>query len=395
MSDKKSHDYFFSEDYNKDYQIKRKMKEFEKNKKIKDSKNREEFSPIKKLNRKVSIFLDSKKIDLSEDEKKKKIGIIITTLILITLITTSYYFLIYEPAQKELNIAKNNKLNELNSLYTGPLAYSSDVIELKNKIKNSKDTFEVELIDILGPATKSWQIYQKNSINSNKDPFNRTMLTYKTNNTKNIIMNITDAQKFVKENDANVLSNIKFEKPNTVAVPILISRLQASGGLLTIGSIVDIYTISENNNTNYTLNSNKKELDISGCTVLAIIRCEESGEIESEYIKSHNIIQGNITNPNENSEIFKTNVEEMLKGAVVGGYDESNTVNLLDGYGLKLSNYEREINLGDLDSQYILLVEIPKDKVNYILKNMNQIILTIPTQNAPDWMVEEISNVYK
>lgn len=361
MSDKKSHDYFFSEDYNKDYQIKRKMKEFEKNKKIKDSKNREEFSPIKKLNRKVSIFLDSKKIDLSEDEKKKKIGIIITTLILITLITTSYYFLIYEPAQKELNIAKNNKLNELNSLYTGPLAYSSDVIELKNKIKNSKDTFEVELIDILGPATKSWQIYQKNSINSNKDPFNRTMLTYKTNNTKNIIMNITDAQKFVKENDANVLSNIKFEKPNTVAVPILISRLQASGGLLTIGSIVDIYTISENNNTNYTLNSNKKELDISGCTVLAIIRCEESGEIESEYIKSHNIIQGNITNPNENSEIFKTNVEEMLKGAVVGGYDESNTVNLLDGYGLKLSNYEREINLGDLDSQYILLVEIPKD----------------------------------
>ena len=39
-----------------------------------------------------------------------------------------------------------------------------------------------------------------------------------------------------------VLSKIKFEKPNTVSVPILVSRLQAGAGLVNVGSVVDIYT---------------------------------------------------------------------------------------------------------------------------------------------------------
>ena len=59
-----------------------------------------------------------------------------------------------------------------------------------------------------------------------------------------------------------------------------------------------------------------------------------------------------------------------------------------------MSNCEREINLGDLDAQYIVLVEIPSDKTNFVLENMEQIIMTIPTTNAPDWMVNEISSTY-
>ena len=65
---------------------------------------------------------------------------------------------------------------------------------------------------------------------------------------------------------------------------------------------------------------------------------------------------------------------------------------MLKNYGLKLSNYEREINLGELDAQYLLLVETPSNKVNYMLNNMENIILTIPTKNAPSWMVEEIQS---
>ena len=42
----------------------------------------------------------------------------------------------------------------------------------------------------------------------------------------------------------------------------------------------------------------------------------------------------------------------------------------------------------------MLLVETPQDKVNFLLDNMNQIILTIPTTNAPSWMVSEINSTY-
>ena len=48
--------------------------------------------------------------------------------------------------------------------------------------------------------------------------------------------------KIVNENDAEILSKIKFDEPNTVSVPILISRLQAGAGLVNVGSVVDIYT---------------------------------------------------------------------------------------------------------------------------------------------------------
>ena len=68
---------------------------------------------------------------------------------------------------------------------------------------------------------------------------------------------------------------------------------------------------------------------------------------------------------------------------------------MLKNYGVKLSNYERQINLGDLDAQYMLLIEVPQDKVNYVINNMDSIVLTIPTSQAPDWMVNEISSTYQ
>lgn len=115
----------------------------------------------------------------------------------------------------------------------------------------------------------------------------------------------------------------------------------------------------------------------------------------NQNIVQHNIVQGNISNPNEDSKTFRTNVLEIIKSSIAGGNDGPSTLALLDDYGVRLSNCEREINLGDLDANYILLVEIPDEDVTYILENMDQIILTIPTRNAPDWMVNEISSTYK
>ena len=263
---------------------------------------------------------------------------------------------------------------------------------LENEINNARSKNEVESINILSPATKAWKSFHKKSINANLDPYNRTMATYTDNNTKNAIMPASEALTIVDENNAEVLSKIKYEKPNTVSVPILVSRLQAGAGLVNVGSVVDIYTSS-----NYTENgtpNNQTNPDIKGCTVVSIMRCEENGEIDSEYSKANTVVHGNNTNPNENTQTFKSNVLELLKGSIINGYNEKQTAELLQNYGIKLSNYERQINLGDLDAQYMLLVETPQDKVNFLLDNMDQIILTIPTTNAPSWMVNEINSTY-
>lgn len=355
-------------------------------------KEDEDLNKLKSFNEKLGKYLNSKQ-NIIENEDKKKIGMIITTLIILSLTISAYYFLIYEPSQEELNLAKTAKLNELHELYSGALTSSSEAMILENEINNAKSKEQINSINILSPATKDWKSFHKKSINANLDSYNRTMATYTNNNTKNAIIPASEAITIVDENNAEILSKIKFEKPNTVSVPILVSRLQAGAGLVNVGSIVDVYT-SSNDTTNESQN-NQTNPDIKGCTVVSIMRCEENGEIDSEYSKADTIVKGNNTNPNENTQTFKSNVLELLKGAIINGYDEKQTSQLLQHYGIKLSNYERQINLGDLDAQYMLLIETPQDKVNFLLDNMDQIILTIPTTNAPDWMVNEITSTYK
>jgi hypothetical protein len=213
------------------------------------------------------------------------------------------------------------------------------------------------------------------------------------NNSRNTIMPASEAIDFVNSNNVEKLSEVIFEKPNTVSVPIMVSRLQAGAGLVSVGSIVDIY--KNNNDTfNNSANTNKSEADVSGCTVLSIMRYEDNGEIDSEYSKGNTIVEGNNTNPNENTQTFTSNVLEMLKGAIIKGYDEKTTMDMLKDYGIKLSNYERQINLGDLDAEYMLLIEVPQDKVSFIINNMDSIVLTIPTTKAPSWMSTEINSTY-
>lgn len=357
---------------------------------LKKPAKKDELSPLKKLNHKIGVYLSPKTTKISDDEQKRKIGIIITTLILITLIITSYYFLIYQPQQENLSLMKTTKLNELHDLYSGPLVTSPNAATLESKINDARSTGELESVNILAPASKDWKSYQIKSINSNMDKYKRIMAVY-SNESKDIMMNEDEAIKIVNENDAHVLSKIKFETPNTVSVPILISRLQAGAGLINVGSVVDVYL-----NSNYTNETNEGNStpNISGCTVLSIMRYEENGEIDSEYSKSKVNVKGNDTYPRENTKSFSSNVLELLKGSIIKGYSEEETVEMLRDYGIKLSNYERQINLGDLDAQYMLLIETPQDKVSFILNNMENIVLTIPTSKAPKWMVDEIQYTY-
>lgn len=388
MNDKEPRDPLFPRGFKETQELKDQLKSDY----PKPHKKDDELTPLKKLNHKLGVYLSPKSTEITDDEQKRKIGVIITTLVLLTLIISAYYFIIYEPSQEELSFAKTTKLNELHDLYCGALTASPTALTLENQIEDARDVNEIERINILTPATKDWKSYHKKSIAINQDKFNRTMAVY-SNESKNMIMHEEEAVQIINGNDATVLSQISFEKPNTASVPVLVSRLQAGAGLVNVGSIVDIYT--NNNYTDDNETSNTTSPDISGCTVLSIMRYEDNGEIDSEYSTSHTLVKGNNTNPHENTKTFSSDVLELIKGSMLKGYSEKETFKILKNYGVKLSNYERQINLGDLDAQYMLLIEVPQDKVTFVLDNMDSIVLTIPTSQAPDWMVSEISETYQ
>ncbi|KZX15497.1 hypothetical protein MBCUT_14940 [Methanobrevibacter cuticularis] len=384
---------------------------------------------------------DFKKTFLSkdDDETKTMVGGAIFGLIIIVLLFSSYYFLIYSPSQDALAAAKTSKLNELNSLFKGPLALDNDAFVIKSQIESANSPEEAKSIDILRPATAKWREYHNRIINNAHDDFNRVMAVYEaTSNKKNVIMDVEDAHSFVDENDGTSLANLEFKKPDTVAVPILISRLQAGAGLLTVGSIVDIYSLNSESNqisdsksndqstdqndsqsgssessdqevSNDDSNSNSSYISsptssddkkisnspiISGATILAIMRSKDSGVIDANYIKTHITTNGDQINQIEDSKSFSTNVEEMLRGAITGGFNEKEIADLLNSYGLTLSNYERSSNIAEIDVQYLILVEVPREDVSFVINDMDNLILTIPTSYAPTWMVNELQDTY-
>ena len=108
---------------------------------------------------------------------------------------------------------------------------------------------------------------------------------------KRVIMRASDAQKIVNEADATVLANMMVQTPDTVAVPIMISRLQAAGGLIGVGSMVDVY-LNVNQTGNNTTTSQETTPRISGATVLAILRAKDSGSVDAslkvtEYFREY------------------------------------------------------------------------------------------------------------
>ncbi len=362
----------------------------------------------------------------SDTSSKKNFGLIAISLIILVLGASLFYFGIYQPFQNELNTEKTAKLNELNTLYKGPLALNSHVFTLENQIKDSYNVNEVKSIDILRSATEDWRKYHISKINAFEDQYGRIMMSYSENNSKKVLMPIDDASLFINENDAKILSNIEFGKVDTVITPIYISRLQATGGLISVGSIVDIYSLSSNS-TDYSSQSSEndnqdnssenssdsmvseestsaynsqnsetvtEEPNVSGATVLAILRSKDGGVIDSTFSKSTNLIKGNNTYPTEDSSSFSTDAEELLKSSIFNGHDNGALSSYLNSYGIKLSNYERLSNIGELDTDYLVLLEIPRSDVDFVINNMENLILTIPTEYAPNWAINELNETY-
>ncbi len=338
---------------------------------------------------------------IPEDDQRTLIGAAVFGLILIIIVAAGYYFLVYAPYQDALGNAKQIKIDEVNTYFTGPLALDPRKTLLLAEIDGAVTPDQALAVDVLGPATQAWREYQNQQINQKKDPYNRVMITYAATGQKNVIVKVGDAQTLVNEADASVLSNMVIRTPDTVAIPIIISRLQAAGGLINVGNSVDVYLLNatepqNQNQTNQTETEVKNEStpNISGATVLAILRARDSGVITANRTHAQDVAINQIIQSSSQSEAASSDVEQLLRAAASRNWDEDVVSNTLISYGWRLSDFERTSNLGELDAQYLLLLEVPRDDAIFLIRNMNNVILTVPTQQAPDWMIRELKAIY-
>ncbi|NLM02780.1 putative protein {ECO:0000313/EMBL:ADL58997,1} [Methanothermobacter wolfeii] len=329
---------------------------------------------------------------IPEEDQKTIVGAVVFGVILMILVGAGYYFLVYQPYQEVLQNAKATKIAEVDALFKGPLATDPQKQAILAQIDGATTPEEALAVDVVGPATQSWRTYQNQQINLKKDRVNRVMVNYTDNGQeKRVIMKVDDAKKFVSQADATVLANTQIQTPDTVAVPIMITRLQAAGGLISVGSMVDVYL--RQNNTNNTAPSSSTP-KISGATVLAILRSKDSGTVDARILNTQRLTLNSITSQSENERTSSTDVEQLLRAAASGGLNEAEINAILQNYGIRLSDYERSSNLGELEANYLIILEVPREDVLFLIQNMDSVILTVPTQNAPDWMIRELQRIY-
>jgi len=347
-----------------------------------------------------------------DDDQRTLVGAAVFGIILIVLVGAGYYFLVFAPYQDAMTAAKQTKITEVNTYFKGPLALDPRKTSILAEIDGSTTPEMVLAVDVLGPATSGWREYQNQQIESKKDPYGRVMITYQAGGQKNLMMKTVDAQKIVNEADAAVLANMEIKTPDTVAVPIIISRLQAAGGLVNVGDSVDVYLTTTNastaaptanNTTNQTTNlsvstqSGASSPTISGATVLAILRAKDSGVIDANLEQSQSIAFNTLTMTNSRTQSTGTSdagLEDLLKAAASRTWNEAQVNSLLNAYGWRLSDFERASNLGELDVRYMIVLEVPRENALFLMQNSQSLQLTVPTQNAPEWMITELKRIY-
>ncbi|MCC7557659.1 MAG: DUF515 domain-containing protein, partial [Methanobacteriaceae archaeon] len=150
-------------------------------------------------------------------------------------------------------------------------------------------------------------------------------------------------------------------------------------------------TAADNNTTATTNTSSPK---ISGATVLAILRAKDSGVIDAYITRSQEISINQMIQSSTQDQKSTSDVEQLLRAAASRNWNEAEINSLLQSYGWRLSDFERASNLGELDAQYLVLLEVPREDVGFLIQNMDSVILTVPTQQAPTWMSKELQRIY-
>jgi hypothetical protein len=156
-----------------------------------------------------------------------------------------------------MTTAKETKISEVNTYFTGPLATDPRKTSILAEIDGGTTPEMVLAVDVTGPATSAWREYQLQQISSEKDPYGRVMITYDAGGQKNLIMKTSAAKKIVNEADAAVLVNRRL-KPRHCSSTHNHIQLQAAGGLVNVGDSVDVYLTTTNTSTTTTTNASNQ-----------------------------------------------------------------------------------------------------------------------------------------
>ncbi len=283
-----------------------------------------------------------------------------------------------EKTKKLIEEGKNIVRGRIAEAFSGlPPEYRKDEPKLMDRVEKAGSIQELKAIDYKTAATLAWRTYIRDELNRKleeaKDE-NRVVLTLGNATYKGY----REALSALSQYDYTVLRNFKISVVANVFVPIRLPREQAAAGLIQPGDYVNIY-YSDGENTTEIAKNARVVAYLRATTQISLSENEnriisgQGGEAKGEGSISTGGVSSLVgpisigVRQSSSSTTYSVDIKEVEKAAAASKLSEEYIKNVLLNYGIRLTQLERESQVGNFDEEYLLLIEMSEDEAKALI----------------------------
>ena len=311
----------------------------------------------------------------------------------------------------ELAKVKKDKNAEIEALFSGlPSDYTSNKNQLIDEITTSTTTEAVSSIKGEVAATTSWRNYRKDEVDR------KSTLTGGAIAQIDVTL-IKGADEIKRQIDLLTLAELRtivISEMRSEFIPIRLPRDQFTGGFAEVGDQVNILyryldqpgTPNETAMIRYLAKNGRVVAIMKPTSSIALSESEQQRQTGSGTEGKGNVTtitmgQYGLTISDgpygasvgvkslEKSSSYTVDLGEVQKAAAASKVELDDFMANMEKYGVRLSEIERETNIGDLDTEYLMLVEVSENEASEIalrlLDRDEKANLLVTISKAPSW----------
>jgi hypothetical protein len=369
-----------------------------------------------------------------EDEKRKKtariVGILVIIIVLAGVVFIGSKFFLTptetppppqttappgsdaEQAAKmaELAAARADKIDEIEGAYAGlPSEYTSDKAQISQSVKTVSSKEDVNRIQYETSATNAWRSYRKDEVDKKAVISGGAIAIIG----ENLIKGADDIKSQIDILSLSDLKSMVINEMRFEFIPIRLPRNQLTGGFAEIGDLINIHYIwTETFNatviehTDYLAKDGRIVAIMKPASTISLSETEQQrqtgggaegiGNVTSITVGGYGLTISDGpygasvgVKSLEKSSSYTVNLAEVQKAAAASKISPEEFMENMEKYGARLTEIERETNIGDFNAEYLMLVEVSGVEASklapVILDNTKKTKILVTISKAPSW----------
>ncbi len=310
----------------------------------------------------------------------------------------------------ELAKAKSDRISEVEAAFSGlPPEYTGEKDRLKKEVEQATTKDGVNAVRYELPAANAWRNYRKDEVNQ-KAAITGAAIAQIGNV---LVKGSDDIKRQIESLTVSELQGMVIREMRSEFIPIRLPRDQFTGGFAEVGDRVnlhyrwnEIFNGSEVAKIKYLAKDGRVVAIMKPASTISLSESEQQKQFGGGAEGKGNVTTISLGASSiaisdgpygasvgykqiEKSSTYAVNLAEVQKAAAASKVSLDDFMRNMDKYGARLSEIERETNIADLNTEYLMLVEVSQEEASEIalrLLNQNEkanILVTI--SKAPTW----------